>query len=117
MYICKIAQLGIRSLLLHKLRAFLSILGVIFGVTAVVSMLSVGEGAKQETIKEIELLGTDNVILRALKLTKSQEAKAQEKLSCGLVFRDAERIRVGCPFVKQTVPVHAAMLLLVTLPP
>jgi len=69
-------------------------------------MLSIGEGAKQEAIKQIELLGTNNIILRALKLTKPQEARARERLSDGLVLKDAERIRVGCPSVRQVIPVR-----------
>ena len=106
MYIWEIVQVGIRSLLLHKLRSLLSILGIIFGVVAVVSMLSIGEGAKQEAIRQIELLGTNNIILRALKLTEYQEAKAQEKLSCGLILKDVEKIRAGCPLAREVVPVR-----------
>ena len=42
-------RLGIENLLLHKLRSFLTTLGVIFGVGSVVAMLSVGEGGKQKS--------------------------------------------------------------------
>ena len=46
-------RLGVRSLKLHKLRSSLSILGVVFGVAAVVAMSSVGEGARRETLAQI----------------------------------------------------------------
>ena len=49
-------HLGLRSLLLHKLRSTLSILGVVFGVAAVTAMSSVGEGARRESIAQIGAL-------------------------------------------------------------
>jgi ABC-type lipoprotein release transport system permease subunit len=54
-------RLGVRSLKLHKLRSSLSILGVVFGVAAVVAMSSVGEGARRETLAQIASLGIDTV--------------------------------------------------------
>ncbi len=57
-------RLGVRSLRLHKLRSSLSILGVVFGVAAVVAMSSVGEGARRETLAQIAALGVDTVTLR-----------------------------------------------------
>ena len=44
--------LGIENLLLHKLRSFLTMLGVVFGVGSVVAMLSVGEGASKEALEQ-----------------------------------------------------------------
>ena len=49
--------LGIENLLLHKLRSFLTMLGVVFGVGSVVAMLSVGEGASQHALEQIRKLG------------------------------------------------------------
>jgi putative ABC transport system permease protein len=57
-------RLGARSLRLHKLRSSLSILGVVFGVAAVVAMSSVGEGARRETLAQIAALGIDTVTLK-----------------------------------------------------
>ncbi|HEX9653630.1 MAG TPA: ABC transporter permease, partial [bacterium] len=51
-------QIGIKSISVHKLRSLLTTLGVIFGVAAVISMLSIGEGAKRAAIEQIKLLGT-----------------------------------------------------------
>lgn len=82
--VVKIIRLGIRSLLQHKLRAALSILGVICGVVAVLVMLSIGEGAKREAQSQIEQLGTKNIYLKAVSLTGDQAIKAREKLCQGL---------------------------------
>jgi len=59
-----LVRLGARSLKLHKLRSSLSILGVVFGVAAVVAMSSVGEGARRETLAQISSLGIDTVTVR-----------------------------------------------------
>jgi len=59
-----LVRLGARSLRLHKLRSSLSILGVVFGVAAVVAMSSVGEGARRETLAQISSLGIDTVTVR-----------------------------------------------------
>lgn len=91
---------AIHSLLEHKLRTFLSILGVICGVMAVLAMLSIGEGAKRETLNQIEELGTRNIYLKALSLTEEQGIKAVERLSGGLSSYDAERIISGCSTVQ-----------------
>jgi len=95
-----ILRIAVRSLLQHKLRSALSILGVVCGVVAVLSMISIGEGAKREAIKQIEQLGTKNIYIKAVSLTKDQELKAREKLSRGLRIYDADRIKIACRFVK-----------------
>ena len=59
-------QMGIGSLLAHKLRTLLTMLGMIFGVGAVVAMLSITEGARQEMIRYIDLLGVNNIVVEAL---------------------------------------------------
>ncbi|MFB0506360.1 MAG: ABC transporter permease, partial [Thermodesulfobacteriota bacterium] len=55
-------SLGIENLLLHKLRSFLTMLGVVFGVGSVVAMLAVGEGASKEALEQIRKLGSNNII-------------------------------------------------------
>jgi putative ABC transport system permease protein len=67
---------------------------------AVLAMLSIGEGAKQEALSQIEQLGTKNIYLKTISLTKGQQIKAREKLSQGLSLNDANRILKGCPAVK-----------------
>ena len=52
-------ELGIKNLLLHKLRSFLTMLGVVFGVGSVIAMLAVGEGASKEALEQIRKLGSN----------------------------------------------------------
>ncbi len=102
-------RLGISSLLLHKLRSFLTTLGVLFGVASVVAMLAVGEGASEKAQDQIRQLGSRNVILRSIK--PEQQAVSDEKtriLSYGLTKDDFERVAQTFPGVIRTVPVLAA---------
>ena len=57
-------QLGLQNLLLHRLRSLLTMLGMIFGVAAVVAMLSIGAGARQKVMAFIEQMGVHNLIHR-----------------------------------------------------
>jgi len=92
----KFIALAVKSLLQHKLRATLSILGVVCGVAAVLSMLSIGEGAKRESLSQVEQLGTKNIYVKSIPLTEMQEKKSRAKLSQGLTLYDAQRIKNGC---------------------
>ena len=55
-------KLGLNNLLLHKLRSLLTSLGIIFGVAAVICMLSISEGASADELRLIQLLGTQNIV-------------------------------------------------------
>jgi len=67
--------LGIENLLLHKLRSFLTMLGVVFGVGSVVAMLSVGEGASKEALEQIRKLGSNNIIISSRKSDLIEEIR------------------------------------------
>ena len=82
-----------RSLQQQKLRSILSMLGVIFGVISILTMFSVGEGAKRKILKQIEQLGINNIILKSVRLTGAQEIHAREHLSCGVSVEDVLRIK------------------------
>ncbi|MBT7304896.1 MAG: ABC transporter permease, partial [Victivallales bacterium] len=60
-------HLGIKNLLLHKLRSLLTMMGVVFGVGSVIAMLAVGEGASKEALEQIRRMGSHNVIITAMK--------------------------------------------------
>lgn len=96
---------GYRSLMLHRLRSLLSTLGVLFGVVAVVAMLSIGEGAKQETLEQIEQLGMNSVIIRQIEMSEDAHIKAREKKSRGLTLEDAYALAKGVPDVQLQAPV------------
>jgi putative ABC transport system permease protein len=99
--------LGIENLLLHKLRSFLTMLGVVFGVGSVVAMLSVGEGASKEAMEQIRKLGSNNVILSSVKPAEEESTStSQANMSIyGLTFDDFDRMRDSFPAVHQIAPV------------
>ena len=99
----RLAWLGLR---LHKLRSTLSTLGVVFGVAAVIAMLSVGEGARREILKEVGRLGVTRVSVRAGSLSPETEHEANAKQSPGLTLGDAEAIAAICPTVVSLAPVR-----------
>ncbi|MCX8010056.1 MAG: ABC transporter permease [Ignavibacteria bacterium] len=89
----------------NKLRSALTMLGIIFGVAAVIAMMSIGEGAKQETLQQIELLGTNNIIIKKVTLTEaSGETKAS--FSPGLTLSDAKAIKEINPFISLITPIR-----------
>lgn len=100
--------LGIRSLALHKLRSVLTALGIIFGVSSVIAMLSIGEGANYEAQEEIKKLGSENIILKAKKPTEDQATGYQmsEVTSYGLLWKDFERLEATLPTAKRLVPLR-----------
>jgi putative ABC transport system permease protein len=81
-------RLGFENLRAHKLRSFLTMMGMIFGVAAVVAMLSIGAGAQQEVMAFIEQLGVRNLIVEARESTDFQVVQKVRQLSAGLNFRD-----------------------------
>ena len=86
-------QLGLQNLMLHRLRTLLTMLGMIFGVAAVVSMLSIGAGARQKVMALIEQMGVHNLIVEAKETTEWQAHQKVRKLSQGLTFQDYRVIR------------------------
>ena len=99
-------RLGINSLLLHKLRSFLTTLGVLFGVSSVIAMLAVGEGGQAETLEQIHRLGSQNVILRSVKPPEERVSNQETRVvSYGLTKDDAARIADTFPGVQHVVPV------------
>src|SRR5689334_24827983 len=74
-------RLGVDNLLLHKLRSLLTMLGMIFGVAAVVSMLSIGAGAQQQVMAFIENLGVRNLIVEAREASDDQTLQKVRKIS------------------------------------
>ena len=81
-------RLGLENLRAHKLRSALTMLGMIFGVGAVVAMLSIGAGAQQEVMAFIEQLGVRNLIVEAKEAPDNQTLQKIRRLSPGLSFAD-----------------------------
>ena len=92
------------NLLLHKLRTLLTMLGMIFGVAAVLSMLSIGAGAQQQVMAFIEGLGVRNLIVEARETTDFQAFQKIRQQSPGLTFQDLRAIAASVPGVEVATP-------------
>jgi putative ABC transport system permease protein len=103
-------KLGIKSLWLHRLRTTLTMLGIIFGVSSVIAMLAIGEGASQAAQEAIARLGSTNLIIETVEPpVERNETTGQGRnimKQYGLTYRDAESIRNTIPDVEVIVPVR-----------
>ncbi|OYW31528.1 MAG: ABC transporter ATP-binding protein [Chthoniobacter sp. 12-60-6] len=100
-------SLGIKTIWLHKLRSFLTALGVVFGVASVVAMLAIGEGASHEAQEQIRKLGSQNIILHSVKPPDGQGSSGESRSMIseyGLTLRDIEQIRQTVPGIRIVVP-------------
>jgi putative ABC transport system permease protein len=107
--LASIVRLGVKSLLLHKLRSALTMLGIIFGVCSVIAMLAIGEGASYEAQEAIKKLGSENIILRSLKPpedTKQSGVGRGMSIEYGLTYSDGARIQSTIPGVSRVLPVR-----------
>ncbi len=102
-------ELGVKNLMLHKLRSMLTMLGMVFGVGSVIAMLAVGEGASEKTLEQLRKLGSRNIIVTAQKPAEEQNsANSRIRLSVyGLLYQDVERIEDTIPTVSRMVPVKS----------
>ncbi|MDI9433365.1 MAG: ABC transporter permease [Planctomycetota bacterium] len=99
-------KLGAKSLWMHRLRSTLTALGIIFGVSSVIAMLAIGEGASRDAQEKIAQLGSRNIIIRTIKPPEDQVAGGQQQtlMEYGLTYDDAERFQNGIPDVQVIVP-------------
>jgi putative ABC transport system permease protein len=95
---------GLENLASHKLRSLLTMLGMIFGVAAVVAMLSIGAGAQQKVMAFIEQLGVRNLIVEAKEARNEQEFQKVRKNSPGLTLSDYQIIRQNMPSIADATP-------------
>ena len=101
-------KLGIKSLLLHKLRSVLTMLGIIFGVCSVIAMLAIGEGASYEAQERIKKLGSNNIIINSLKPAEETGQTASNRgfqIDYGLTYRDGARLQ-SIPGAKRVLPMR-----------
>jgi putative ABC transport system permease protein len=103
-------DIALEAIQRNKLRALLTSLGIIFGVASVIAMLAIGSGAQQEVLSQMELLGTNNVIIQPT-LEQVEGLVGQDdgdsesnKYSPGLTLHDIESIRSQVPEVEFISP-------------
>ncbi len=100
---------AVRSLTLHKLRSFLTMLGLVFGVASVIVMLAIAEGASYEAQQQIQSLGVRNIIVRSKKPvadSESQNAGSEFVLAYGLTWDDLDRIRTTLKVATGATPLR-----------
>src|SRR5690606_35932821 len=101
--------IAVDAVLSNKMRSLLTALGIIFGVAAVIAMLAIGNGAQQEILEQIRLVGVNNIVVKPIveqREEKIEETAAREKkkFSPGLTMRDVNSIRASIPVVSKVSP-------------
>lgn len=104
-------QIAIGAVLTNKVRSLLTALGIIFGVAAVIAMLAIGNGAQQEILAQIKLVGVNNIVIKPIieqeeeKISEgASNAKEKKKFSPGLTIRDVNNIRQTIPGISKVSP-------------
>src|SRR5215470_14168356 len=83
--------LALRSLWLHKLRAFLSVLGIIIGTGAVIALMGFGEGSMHDALEDIKRQGATNIIVRSVKPPLDSSSQRNTWVATyGLTYDDYE---------------------------
>jgi putative ABC transport system permease protein len=103
----RVALYGLRD---HKFRSFLTMLGIIFGTASVITMISIGEGAKKQAMAKYQDLGVSNIIIRDKDLTDADLEQARIKFSQGLTISDTRAITEIVPGIRGIAPQSEAKL-------
>ncbi len=93
----ELLSIGLQGIMEHKLRSFLTMLGIIFGVAAVIAMLAIGEGARRQALAQIKSLGLNNIIIQS-----TEEGK--NSIEGHLSFNDVQALQKVIPAVDVIVP-------------
>ncbi len=111
--------LAIEAVTANTLRAFLTALGIVFGVAAVIAMLAIGNGAKQSILEQMKLIGTNNIVIKSIVLKAGDDAgeksagssqsgtqnkEGKRPWSPGLSLEDVEAIETVLPNVERISP-------------
>jgi len=102
--------IAIEAVIANKLRSLLTALGIIFGVAAVIAMLAIGNGAQQEILEQIKLVGVNNIVINPIveqteeKIGEELGVKEAKRFSPGLTLRDVDGIRKIIPSIAKMSP-------------
>lgn len=102
-------RIALEAIKANKFRSLLTALGIIFGVAAVIAMLAIGSGAKQEILEQIKLVGVNNIVITPISEQKEEKVEAEEKeekkkFSPGLNMLDVKSIDEVVPGVIAVSP-------------
>ncbi len=112
-------QIAVEAIIANKVKSLLTALGIIFGVAAVISMLAIGNGAEQEILEQIKMVGVNNIIVTPILQSNqagandpkssttegNQLSGGKKKFSKGLTLLDATSIQEIIPSVQEVCPI------------
>jgi putative ABC transport system permease protein len=102
--------IAISAVTANKIRSLLTGLGIIFGVAAVIAMLAIGNGAQQEILNQIKLVGVNNIVVKPIieqeeeKIEEGPGKRETKKFSPGLTLRDVKSIQKALPVAARLSP-------------
>jgi putative ABC transport system permease protein len=101
-------EIAVESIISNKLKSMLTALGIIFGVAAVIAMLAIGKGAKQEIMEQMKMVGVNNILINPIVQDQSSSGdegeKQTKKFSRGLSMLDVDAVRETLPSVRRISP-------------
>ena len=107
-------HIAVEAIFANRVKSILTALGIIFGVAAVISMLAIGNGAEQEILEQIKLVGVNNIVITPSSFTVNEGGSSNEndnnkpggkKFSKGLTLLDVEAIKQVVPTIERITPV------------
>lgn len=99
-------QLGFKSLALHPMRSLLTVLGIFIGIASVVWLLAIGEGISAQIQKQIEALGTNNIIVRSVKPIEENSLNMSSMAIYGLTREDYRALMETIPTIDQALRIR-----------
>jgi putative ABC transport system permease protein len=107
MKIARSIKISRKQLLAHKLRTMLALVGIIIGVSAVIIMVAIGNGAQNEVLSKIEAMGTNLLIVNAGQVQKSAGRMQIRGVVTTLKLEDADALKKYSSLIKLAVPVQS----------
>ena len=98
-------NIALEAVIANRFRSMLTALGIIFGVAAVIAMMAIGNGARQEILEQMKMVGVNNIVVRPIYVDEDKQAELlQGRFSPGLTLADAQSIQQIIPTVRQVSP-------------
>ncbi|MEO1052348.1 MAG: ABC transporter permease [Bacteroidota bacterium] len=103
-------RIALEAVFANRIRSLLTALGIIFGVAAVIAMLAIGNGAQQEILEQMKLVGVNNIVIKPIteqsekELGEVEDGQDKKKFSPGLTLRDMESIKTNVPGISKLSP-------------
>ncbi|MDB5115200.1 MAG: macB 2 [Mucilaginibacter sp.] len=103
MNIFNLLRIAYRALLRNKLRAFLTMLGIIIGVASVIAMVAIGQGSKQSIHDQLSNMGTNMITVQAASNINGGVRIAGSSFQT-LTIKDIVALKAGAPSITEVSP-------------